>query len=60
MLDWRPRASRRKGGSPQQGTTAWAAVAFEYDGWEAVIPWMSGREDLNLRPRGPKPRALPS
>ena len=23
---------------------------FEYDGWEAVTPWISGREDLNLRP----------
>ena len=32
----------------------------KYDGWEAVTPWVSGREDLNLRPRGPKPRALPS
>jgi hypothetical protein len=21
------------------GTTAWAAVDFTFDGWEAVIPW---------------------
>ena len=26
----------------------------------SIRRFMSGREDLNLRPRGPKPRALPS
>ncbi len=25
--------------APLQGTTAWAAVDFKFDGWEAVTPW---------------------
>ena len=35
------------------GTFTLKNVAVKHVSW-------SGREDLNLRPRGPKPRALPS
>jgi hypothetical protein len=32
----------QKATAGRQGATAWAAVDFKTDGWEAVIPWIFG------------------
>jgi hypothetical protein len=40
---------RRLAASRRQGATAWAAVDFKLDGWEAVAPWMFLEICVNLR-----------